>query len=107
MSYYNKTFTRPERSYCITRREILAIVYSLQYFYHYLYGRHIIVRTDYGALRWLLNLKSSEWQMVRWYEVLASYDYEIRHRVGRCHNNADALSRIPCIEQECSHCKRI
>lgn len=107
ISYYSKTFTRPERSYCVTRRELLAIVNSLKYFHHYLYGRHIIVRTDHGALRWLLNFKSPEGQMARWFEVLASYDFEVQHRAGRSHNNADALSRRPCVEQECSHCNRI
>lgn len=107
ISYYSKTSTRPERSYCVTRRELLAIVNSLKYFHHYLYGRHIIVRTDHGALRWLLSFKSPEGQMARWFEVLASYDFEVQHRAGRSHNNADALSRRPCVGQECSHCNRI
>lgn len=68
---------------------------------------YIIVITDHGALRWLLNFKSPEGQMARWFEVLASYDFEVQHRAGRSHNNADALSRRPCVEQECSHCNRI
>lgn len=107
ISYYSKTFTRPERSYCVTRRELLAIVNSLKYFHHYLYGRHVIVRTDHGALRWLLSFKSPEGQMARWFEVLASYDFEVQHRAGRNHNNADVLSRRPCVGHECSHCNRI
>lgn len=90
----------------MTRRELLAIVSSLKNFHHYLYGRHFLVRTDHGALRWLLNFKNPEGQMARWFEVLASYDFEIQHRAGKSHNNADALSRRPCTEQHCSHCLR-
>lgn len=90
----------------MTRRELLAIVSSLKNFHHYLYGRHFLVRTDHGALRWLLNFKNPEGQMARWFEVLASYDFEIQHRAGKSHNNADALSRRHCTEQHCSHCLR-
>ena len=35
----------------------------------------------------------------RWpggYNYLAEYDFSIEHRPGRQHNNADAMSRIPC-----------
>lgn len=63
IAYYSRTFSRPERSYCVTRRELLAIVSSLKNFHHYLYGRHFLVRTDHGALRWLLNFKNPEGQM--------------------------------------------
>ncbi|KAJ8349480.1 hypothetical protein SKAU_G00246100 [Synaphobranchus kaupii] len=34
------------------------------------------------------------------------YDFEIRHRAGRLHENADALSRRPCAAQECRYCSR-
>jgi hypothetical protein len=53
------------------------------------------VRSDHGALSWLLNFKNPEGQLARWFEVLASYDFRIEHRAGRSHNNADALSRQP------------
>ena len=33
--------------------------------------------------------------MARWLERLQEYDYEIQHRPGRLHNNADALSTRP------------
>lgn len=104
--YFSKTFSRSERRYCVTRRELLAVVSSIKHFHHYLYGRHFLVRSDHGALRWLFNFKNPEGQLARWFEVLASYDFRIEHRAGRSHNNADALSRRPCIEKECPHCLR-
>ena len=107
IAYYSRSFSRVERSYCVTRRELLAIISSIRHFHHYLYGRKIVVRTDHGALRWLLHFKNPEGQMARWFEVLAAYDFEIVHRAGRNHNNADALSRRPCLSDMCSHCERI
>jgi transposase InsO family protein len=81
-------------------------VASIKHFHHYLYGRHFLVRSDHGALRWLLNFKNPEGQIARWFEILAAYDFEIEHRAGRSHANADAMSRRPCHKENCSHCSR-
>ncbi|CAG2197901.1 unnamed protein product [Mytilus edulis] len=104
--YFSKTFSRSERKYCVTRRELLAVVASIKHFHHYLYGKYFKVRSDHGALSWLFNFKNPEGQLARWFEVLASYDFKIEHRAGRSHNNADALSRRPCYNKECPHCAR-
>ena len=106
ISYYSKTFSKPERRYCVTRRELLAVVSSIRNFHHYVYGRHFLVRSDHGALRWLMNFKNPEGQIARWLEILGTYDFKIEHRAGRVHNNADALSRRPCLTSECSYCER-
>ena len=34
--------------------------------------------------------------MARWIDALSSYQFDVEHRPGRKHSNADALSRIPC-----------
>ncbi len=104
--YYSKTFSRTERKYCVTRRELLAIVSSIKHFHPYLYGRYFKVRTDHGSLTWLLSFKNPEGQVARWIEFLSSYQFKIEYRAGRVHNNADALSRRPCLSQECYHCTR-
>lgn len=57
IAYASKTFKKAERNYCVTRKELLAIVIFLKHFRQYLYGRHITVRTDHGSLRWLTNFK--------------------------------------------------
>jgi hypothetical protein len=92
ISYYNKSFNKAERKYCVTRRELLPVVASIKNFHHYLYGRKFKVRSDHGALSWLFNFMNPEGQLACWFEVLASYDFRIEHRAGRSHNNANALS---------------
>lgn len=96
IAYGSRTLTREERRYCVTRRELLAVVYFVKQFRHYLYGRKFLIRTDHGALRWLLNFKDPQGQVARWIEVLDTYSYEIQHRPGVRHGNADAMSRGPC-----------
>ena len=96
IAYASRTLTKSERRYCVTRKELLALVHFVKYFRHYLYGKPFTARTDHGSLRWLMNFKNPEGQIARWIEVLSSYDMKIEHRPGRLHRNADGLSRIPC-----------
>ena len=106
IAYYSRTLSKPERNYCVTRRELLAIVDSIKHFHKYLYGQKFLLRTDHAALKWLLNFKNPEEQVARWIERLQSYEFEIQHRKGEQHKNADALSRRPC-NDECKYCIRM
>ena len=81
------------------RKELLAVVHFVKSFRHYLVGKRFILRTDHASLRWLKSFKHPEGQVARWLEVLKNYDFELVHRPGRLHMNADALSRGPC--QQC------
>ena len=96
IAYAGRSLTKAERRYCVTRKELLAVVFFITYFKHYLYGRKFLLRTDHGSLRWLFNFKSPEGQVARWLEVLGTFDFNIEHRPGPKHGNADALSRLPC-----------
>ena len=107
IGYFSKCFTRTERRYCVTRRELLAVVNAIKHFHHYLYGRHVIIRSDHSSLKWLLNFKNVEGQLARWLTFLSTYDFTIEHRAGRLHSNADALSRRPCIESNCKYCSNV
>ena len=79
-----------------TRKELLAVVTALKNFHPYVYGQKVVLRTDNAAVSWMTSLKNPTGQVARWIEQLGSYDLDIRHRAGRSHGNADALSRNPC-----------
>ena len=103
IAYGSRVLTKPERQYCITRRELLAVVYFVKYFRHYLYGKKFLLRTDHASLRWIRNFKEPEGQLARWLEVLDTYDFTLEHRPGAKHGNADAMSRGPCAQCEMDH----
>ena len=96
LAYASRKLSKAERNYCVTRRELLAVVVYLKNFRQYLYGRKVTLRTDHAALRWLLNFKNPEGQLARWIQAISEYDVEIQHRPGKKHGNADGLSRQPC-----------
>ena len=93
VAYASRSLSRAERNYATTRKELLAVVAFTRYFRHYLLGREFLLRTDHNSLRWLHNFKEPEGQVARWLEQLSSFQYCIRHRPGKQHTNADALSR--------------
>ena len=107
IAYFSRSLNRAEKQYCVTRKELLAMVKAIRHFHCYLYGRKFVLRTDHAALRWLLNFKCPEGQLARWLEQLQQYDLEVQHRPGSNHNNADALSRRPCLYEPCRHCDRL
>ena len=52
-----------------------------------------------------MNFKNPEGQTARWLEYLQTYDFDVCHRRGKSHINADSLSRRPC-EGTCKHCNK-
>ena len=96
ISYGSRLFSRAELNYCTTRRELLAVVYFVKYFKQYLLGKKFLIRTDHAALQWLKRTPDPVGQQARWLEQLAPFEFDIVHRPGNKHSNADGLSRIPC-----------
>ena len=105
IAYGSKVSSKSERNYCVTRRELLAVVHFIRQYRHYLLGRKFELRTDHGALAWLFKFKEPEGQVTKWLEALSEYDFKISHRAGRAHGNGDGLSRRPCPD-DCPTCKK-
>ena len=66
VAYYTAKFSRLEHSYCVTRKELLVVVKSLEHFQPYLYGVEFTIRTDQAPLQWLKSLKVPEGELARW-----------------------------------------
>ena len=92
LSYASRTLDKAPRN-CVTRRELLAVVHFVRLMRPYLYGRKFTVRSDHSSLQWLLNFKEPESQLIWWMETLSEYQFDIQHRPGKKHSNADGLSR--------------
>lgn len=68
-------------------------------------GREFILRTDHGSLVWLHKFKEPDGQIARWLQQLASYTFQIQHRPGKRHGNADGLTRMNIQNGKCKQCK--
>jgi len=105
VAYYSKSLSPTKRNYCTTRKELLAVIKSVKHFRPYLYGRQLRLRTDHASLIWLCKRAEPSSQVAHWLEILAEFSYQIKHRPGRKHGNADGLSWRP--DGGCKQCLNI
>ena len=107
IGYASRTLSSVETRYCITRRELLGVVYGLKKYRQHLLGWSIIVWTDHAALTYLMKTPEPVGQQGHWLDLLSEYHITIHHCPGRVHGNSDALSWHPCeqsSEMDCQQC---
>ena len=80
---YSRLLSKAERNYCVTRKELLAVITFISYFRPYLLGQHFTLRIDHGALTWLLQFKDLQGQLAHWLEKIQEYNFPIVHRKGQ------------------------
>lgn len=93
VAYASRQLNAAERNYSTTERELLSLLYATKYFRCYLYGRRFTAVTDHIALKWMLSLKDPSSRLMRWTLRLSEFEYQVVHKSGKMHTNADSLSR--------------
>lgn len=80
LGYACRALNKPERNYCVIRRELLGLIFGVRKFWAYLAGVRFTIRKDHSVLRWLLDAKEPEGQMARWIQVLGTYEFQVLHQ---------------------------
>ena len=83
-----------ERNYSTIEKELLAIVWGIQKFTPFLYGREFILQSDHLPLQHLENMKSVNGRLTRWAMQLQPYAYIFQSIPGKDNVGADFLSRL-------------
>lgn len=104
VAYFSRIFNKSERPYCVTRRELLAVVLAVRHFKCYLCGMPFTIRMDHAAPQCLMSFRELEGQVERWLEELHSFHFSVVHQPGTQHANADTLSWRPCAASMCGYC---
>ena len=73
--------------------ELVAVVFALKIWRHYLYGAQFQVFSDHKSLKYLFDQKELNMRERRWIEFLKDYDFELLYHPGKANVVADALSR--------------
>ena len=100
IEYASRRLNKAEQNYSTTEREALAIVWAIDHFRPYVYGRHFKVITDHKPLVYLRSIKEPKGRQARWLQELSQYEFTVEHQPGHVHVDADALSRRPATEEE-------
>ena len=93
VAYASKTLSPCEKNYSTTEKEAFAIQFGTQHFRVYLLGRKFTISSDHSALSWLHSMEPKG-RIACWLMDLQEFDFEVKHRAGHVHNNADALLRL-------------
>ena len=101
IAFGSRSSDKHEKNYCVTRKELFAVVHFLRYFKQYLLGCRFRVKIDHAALTWLKKTPDPIGQQTRWLEQMEEFDFSIEHRPGTRHGNVDAMSRRPCPKKDC------
>lgn len=112
VAFASRKLNPAEKKYCTTEREMLGIVWGINHFRPYLYGRKFTVITDHKPLSYLCSIKEPKGRQARWLQDISQDDFSVEHKPGRDHQDADALSRTPTlrgatnISTACEHVRR-
>ena len=93
VAYLSQALSPRAQTKSTYERELMAIVFAVQKWQHYLLGRHFIICIDQKSLKFLTNQGLMGEVQIKWSTKLMGLDFEIHYRPGRENNAVDALSR--------------
>ncbi|MCO5568575.1 hypothetical protein L7F22_022274 [Adiantum nelumboides] len=99
IAFESKKLDRAQRNYSAYEQKLLAIIHALKKWRHYLYGVTFEVRSYHESLKWLSSQNELQGRKARWAEILQEFDLQICYQRGKYNVVADALSRIPEINE--------
>lgn len=77
IAYTSRVLNQAEQNYSTIEKELLAIIYAVNYFRPYLYGHKFSLITDHRPLVWLNSVRDPTSRLIRWRLKLAEYEYDI------------------------------
>ena len=95
LAYASRALTDPETRYATIEKEMLAIVFALEKWHQFVYGRHVVIRTDHKPLESIAK-KPLDRAPKRLQGMLLrslAYDIDVQYTPGHTQHLADMMSR--------------
>ena len=94
IAYASRKLLQRECNYSTIEKECLALVWGVQKYQAYLYGKAFNIETDHQPLAYMQKAKVANARIMRWALSLQPYQYRIIAIKGSGNVGADYLSRI-------------
>lgn len=93
IAYFSKLLGPRTKVKSIYKKELIAVVFAVQKWRHYLMGRRFVVRTDQQSLHFLFEQREVCMEHQRWVFKLMGFSFDIQYKPGAVNKIVDALSR--------------
>ncbi|GJU25244.1 retrotransposon protein, putative, ty3-gypsy subclass [Tanacetum coccineum] len=93
IAYASRQLKPYEVNYPTHNLELVAVVFALKIWRHYLYGESCDIFTDHKSLKYIFTQRDLNMRQRCWLELLKDYDTNIQYHPGKANVVADALSR--------------
>ncbi len=109
IAYASRALSEAEKRYAQIEKELLAVVYGLEKFHQYTYGRTVTVQSDHKPLEVIVKKELHKTPIKRLQRMLLRvqlYDVRIVYRKGKQMELADTLSRAHGLTEEATAFER-
>ena len=106
VAYASRHMKLHEQNYPTNDLELVAVVFTLKIWRHYLYSEKCRIFTYYKSLKYLLTHKELNLGQRWWLELFKDYDCIIDYHLGKANVVVDALSRRTIYVLSLKHCAR-
>lgn len=99
IAFISRALNLHQQSLSTYEKELLALVFAVQKWRHYLLSSHFIIKTDHRSLQYILSQPlTTPFQHKWWLVKLMEFDFSIEFKQGHTNVAADALSRKDIVE---------
>ena len=82
VAYGSRQLKNHEQSYPMHNMELVAIVFTLKIWPHYLYSEQFEVFSDHKSLKYIFIQRDLNMRQQRWMEYLEDYDFTLHYHPG-------------------------
>ena len=95
IDFSGRLFNQAESNYTVTDQEMLACIFGIKKYRHYLQDKKFILYTDHAALVTLFSRRESSLngRIARWLDTVLSFNFEMKFIKGLLNTPADFMSR--------------
>ncbi|CAC5406110.1 unnamed protein product [Mytilus coruscus] len=95
VEFASRSMTETDIRYTNIEKELLAILFGLERFHHYTYGKHVLVESDHKPLKAIVKkpLANTPPRLQRMLLRLRTYDFSVNYKSGKLMFVPDMLSR--------------
>lgn len=93
VAYASRKLLERERNYSVEERECLAIMWGVEKFDRYLFGKEFVIETDHCGLRYMKEGRMKNVRVMRWSLALQNYCFRVNYIKGSDNVISDYLSR--------------